>query len=115
MQNQDSQYNRRPWDESEEENPTRPQVDYGIRFTDREEALTKKAITSVTMPGDVLGDVVRPELPQVALFRPRYGYRSRAIGIFDVMNANQLYEQEEEYLSGFSGTSRYSNGNGSWW
>lgn len=110
MENQNSQYGHRPWDDVE--TAAEPRQDYGIRFTDRENELTSKALSSVTMPGDYLGDIVRPELPQIALFRPKYGYRTREISVYDCMDVSNLYSDSDDF--GFSGSSR-SNQSGVFW
>lgn len=110
MQNQDGKYGHRPWDD--DETAAEPRVDYGIRFTDRENQLTSKALSSVTMPGEYLSDIVRPELPQVALFRPRYGYRTRQLSVFDVMEADSIYSDSDDF--GYSGTSRNAQGGVFW-
>lgn len=111
MENQNGQYGHRPWND-DEDTAAEPRVDYGVRFTDREKELTTKAISSVTMPGDYLADIVRPELPQVALFRPKYGYRTRQLGVADVMNADSIYSDSDDF--GFEGTNRNSQSGVFW-
>jgi hypothetical protein len=49
-------------------------------------------------------------LPQVQLFPPRFGYRTRAIGIMDVMDVNEQFEPTRTDYSqsptSYQGTSR---------
>ena len=108
MQNQDGKYNYRPWDHLNMEDQP---VDYGIRFTDREKALTAKALESVLTPAELLADIVRPELPQVALFRPKFGYRTRQLSLMDVLDTDHTYAEDTPADDfGFLGSSRNTNG-----
>ncbi len=66
--------------------------DYMGPFKDTQEALLTRAVRSVTLPKQMVQDIVRPPLPQVQLFPPRFGYRTRAIGIMDVMDVNEQFE-----------------------
>jgi len=106
VENQDGKYNSRPWDLADQP------ADNGIRFTDREKALTAKALESITASSEILADTVRPELPQVALFRPKFGYRTRQLSLTDVLDTNHVYAEDTGSNEvGFSGSSRNTNGN----
>jgi len=84
--------------------------DYMGPFANAQEALLTRAIRSVTLPAMMIQDIVRPPLPQIQLFRPRYGYRTRAIGIMDVMDVDAQFEPTRTDYSqsptSYQGTSR---------
>jgi hypothetical protein len=84
--------------------------DYMGPFANTQEAKLARAIKSVTMPAALIPDIVRPFLPQVQLFPPRFGYRTRELDIMDVMNVNSEFQPERVDFSrepgGYSGTSR---------
>lgn len=79
-----------------------------------EEKLCAQAIASIDYPGAALQELVRPPLPQIDPFRPRFGYTDRAaLGLKDVMIAGRLYPQSEAFSGGpgsYSGSSRNSLG-----
>lgn len=114
----------RPWQDKpgmvreNEADPYDLRYDYLGPHTGRDDALMTQAIASNTVPGEYLADLVRPPLPQVQLFRPRFGYRTRELEISDIMDVDQLYAQPRTDLSGgiggFEGTSRNSLGNASY-
>jgi hypothetical protein len=89
-----------------------PQIryDYMGPFADTQEALLTRAVRSVTLPKEMIQDIVRPPLPQIQLCRPRYGYRTRAIGIMDVMDVDAQFEPTRtDYTQSpgsYQGTSR---------
>ena len=55
-------------------------------------------------------DLVRPPLPQVQLFPPRYGYRTRQLDITDIMNVDSEFQPTRTDFSqspgSYQGTSR---------
>lgn len=107
---QDGRYLRRPWDS--EERTVR--YDYMGPFGNLEEALTARALSAATMPGDQLSELVRPPLKQINPFPPRFGYRTRALGIGDIMDVDDIYRQPK-FAGGFGayeGTSRNAQGTG---
>lgn len=118
MNSQDSVYNRRPWNENETQPDTRgPRYDYMGPFSDIQDQLTSQALAANTVPGEFLADIVRPPLPQVQLFRSRYGYRVRELGISDIMDVDEIYAEPRTEMTGaagFEGTSRNSSGNAAW-
>ena len=89
-----------------------PQIryDYMGPFENEQEALITRAVRSVTLPSSMVQDLVRPNLPQVQLFRPRIGYRTRQLTITDVMNVNAEFQPERtDYTQSngsYSGTAR---------
>lgn len=65
--------------------------DYMGPFEDAQDQLISRAIMSVTLPAAMIQDIVRPNLPQVQLFRPKYGYRTEEISIVDIVDVNLEY------------------------
>jgi hypothetical protein len=111
--NQDSVYDHskgRPV-VGEDPEPSLLRYDYMGPFSSMQEGLMTRALYSTTMPAALLQDIVRPPLPQVNLFPPRYGYRTRELGIFDVMDVNEAYDEPRrvDYTrdpAGYQGTAR---------
>lgn len=64
-----------------------------MRFGNRtwEESQVDAALAASEMPGAVLAEL-RPPLPQIDPWRPRYGYDTRALGIREVLATNRLYD-----------------------
>lgn len=95
-----------------------PRYDYMGPFATKEQELISRAILPVVIPAVQLADLVRPPLPQVYLFPPKLGYRTRQIGIADLMNIDELYaEPPKRYDAadqGWEGTLRNAQGNNSW-
>lgn len=107
----DTVYAPRPW-------TRRPDWAYLRPWATNEERLTQQAIEVATIPGQQLADQVRPPLDQVQLFRPRLGYRTRALGIDDIIDIDRV-DPATRYdysgtQSGMSGSSRNSFGTGTW-
>ena len=84
--------------------------DYMGPFASVQEALITRAIRSVTLPATMVQDLVRPPLPQVQLFPPRYGYRTRQLDITDIMNVDSEFQPTRTDFSqspgSYQGTSR---------
>lgn len=69
--------------------PTVPRYQYLGPFASNEQRLTQQAIQASLLPGDEVAELVRPQLPQVALFPPRFGYETTTIGVMDVMELDK--------------------------
>lgn len=84
--------------------------DYMGPFANVQEALLTRAVRSVTLPSVMIQDLVRPPLPQVQMFPPRYGYRTRELGIMDVMNVDSEFQPTRtdftQSQGAYQGTSR---------
>jgi hypothetical protein len=94
----------------EDPEPSLLRYDYMGPFANAQEAFMVRALRSATMPAALLQDIVRPPLPQVQLFPPRYGYRTRELGIMDVMDVNSEFQPTRVDFTrepgGYQGTSR---------
>lgn len=106
----DGVYDDRPWNRPPDWTYLRP-------FSSNEERLTQQALEAATAPGAMLADVVRPPLDQVQLFRPRTGYRTRALGLEDIIDIDRVIPPRQDMSGewqGFAGSSRNSNGTSTW-
>jgi hypothetical protein len=107
MSQPDGMYNYKPWDQP-------PAWQYLRPWASNEERLTQQAIEAAMIPAEELTDMVRPPLSQVQLFPPRFGYRTRTIGIDDIMDVDRNYAAPVPNFAGgpagYSGTSRNSLG-----
>src|SRR4051812_9819031 len=96
MQNADTVYAPKPW-------------------ASHEERLTSEALASATAAGSDLQAGVRPPIPRVILFPPRFGYRTEPLGIRDILDVDHAFPSARvDYSgssSGYSGTSTPSLGN----
>ena len=83
-----------------------------------EEMMTTAALQAAFIPGQVLADNVRPPLSQVDPFRPRTGYRTRALGVADMVQVDDIYQPPRIDFSGgpaqYDGATRNSQDMGSW-
>jgi hypothetical protein len=79
-------------------------------FANAQEAFMARALKAVTMPAHLIPDIVRPPLPQINMFPPRYGYRTRELGIMDVMDVNDEFQPTRvdftQEKGAYSGTAR---------
>lgn len=81
-------------------------------FQSNEERLVSEALAASQEPADVIA-AIRPPLPQIELFPPRYGYptvQQRALNVSDVVGVHQVYPDARSQTSGgirdISGSSR---------
>lgn len=92
------------------DNGPKIRYDYMGPFGSVQEALLTRAVRSVTLPAVMIQDLVRPPLQQIQLFPPRFGYRTRQLGIMDVMNVDEAFNPTRTDYSqspgSFQGTSR---------
>ena len=119
MNSQDSIYDRsKPRGIVADQEEPGIRYDYMGPFASVQERLISQALNAVTMPGAVLQEVVRPNLPQIDPFRPRFGYRTRSLAITDVMNVNEEFQPERTDFTGgkagYEGTLRNAQGGGFW-
>jgi hypothetical protein len=78
-----------------------------------EERLVTTALeAAMLMPADEIR-ALKPPLPQIQLFPPRFGYPTEAPGILDVVNLDRQTLPQDNFsgtLSNYSGASRNSLG-----
>lgn len=94
----DSVYGRRPWGS--------PPVQIQRPNQTHEQYITGLALESAMgMTADQIR-LIRPPM-QIDPFPPRYGYRTTALGIEDVVDADRIYERRDfaQNKSGMEGTS----------
>ena len=119
MNSQDSIYDRsKPRGIVDDQEEVGIRYDYMGPFGSVQERLLSQALNSLTMPGAQLQQVVRPNLPQIDPFRPRLGYRTRALSIMDIMNVDQEFQPERKDFTGgdagYEGTLRNAQDQGFW-
>lgn len=106
MENQNSVYDLskgRPI-VSEDPDASLLRYDYMGPFANAQEAFMSRALRAATMPAALLQDLVRPPLPQVQLFPPRFGYRTRELGILDVLDVDNEFQPTRIDYTGEKGS-----------
>src|SRR5262252_6429290 len=74
----------------------------GPNFSNQERLVTQALLTA-TIPGQVLQQQVRPNIPNIDPFPPRWGYPSyteRQAGIEDALDVPRSYRNRRDDLSG---------------
>lgn len=112
-QSPDSIYGRKPWNPPVQPDQVYPRWQYLGPFASNEERLVSQALAVATIPGVELASMVRPPLPQVELFREKFGYATTELGIDDIIGLGRTYDEPRiSWYSGgpagYSGTSRNS-------
>jgi hypothetical protein len=80
------------------------------------ERRTQEALAAATFPRVDLTDVVRPPM-DIPLFRPKFGYRTRALSIADVIDVDEIYEDPSTFSGSATdgqGSARNAWSNGTW-
>lgn len=75
---------------------------------------TQAALAAAAIPGAVLQDEVKPPLPQIVPFPPRFGYgdfQSRVPTIEGVLDVHRLYGDARDDISGGPGAYQASSRN----
>jgi len=104
----------KPWRAGVPSDVVQPKWTYKGPWASNEQRLTQQAIAVATIPGEEIQDLVRPNLPQLQLFPPRFGYGERTQPtIDDVVTIDRVYtEPRTSWFSGgpagYSGASRNS-------
>lgn len=105
----DTQYGPRPW-------TNKPRYSYLGPHGSNEERLVQQSLASMDIPAEEIQAVVRPPLPQIDPFPPRFGYDRTVIGINDIINVDRNFPTRVSWfsggVSGFTGTSRDTLGGG---
>jgi len=110
----DGQYDyTKPWQAQRIVAPSgNPRWTYNGPWSSNEERLTQQALAVALIPGAALQELVRPNLPQIQLLPPRFGYGNRTQpAIDDVVSVDRNYvEPRVSWYSGsaagYSGSSR---------
>jgi hypothetical protein len=98
----DGVYSRKPWVAPPE--AAYPPQQYLGPFPSNQERLLTQALASQTMQGADLQNFVRPPLPQVELFPPKYGYTTTEIGIKDIIELPGRAPAQQRVESDYSQT-----------
>jgi hypothetical protein len=98
----DGVYNRRPWVAPTE--AAMPPQEYLGPFQSNQERLLSQSMAAWNMTGAEIQAYVRPPLPQVKLFPPRYGYTDTELGIEDIIELPRRTATTQRVESDFSQT-----------
>ena len=96
----DGVYSRKPW-QAPPEAAYPPQAYIGP-FASNQERLLSQSLAANLMTGEELQKYVRPPLPQVNLFPPRFGYTDNELTVADIIDLPRRGAQRVE--SDFSQT-----------
>lgn len=77
----------------------------------KEEMLATQAVAVALASSPEVQDTIRPPLPQVNPFPPRFGYRVAELGINDIVNVDEIYAAPSPSnfgggVAGYQGASR---------
>jgi hypothetical protein len=103
----------KPWRAPVQPDQVAKRWTYNGPWASNMERLTQQALMVATIPGQDISAMVRPPLPQIALFPDRYGYDRRQPGIEDIVTIDRNYvEPRISWYSGgpggYAGASRNS-------
>lgn len=98
----DGVYGRRPWTAPAE--AAMPPQEFVGPFQSNQERLMSQSLAAWTMKGSELQKYVRPNLPQIKLFPPRFGYTENEIGIEDIVELPRRTATTQRVESDFSQT-----------
>ena len=98
----DGVYGRRPWTAPAE--AAMPPQEYVGPFQSNQERLMSQSLAAWTMSGAELQQYVRPPMPQIKLFPPRFGYTENEIGIEDIVELPRRTATTQRVESDFSQT-----------
>jgi len=102
----DGVYNRRPWvaPTADLDISRLPPQDYLGPFQSNAERLMGQSLATWSMTSEEIQQYVRPPLPQVKLFPPRFGYTENEIGIEDLIDLPRRTATTQRVESDFSQT-----------
>lgn len=90
----DGVYSRKPW-QAPPEAAYPPQAYIGP-FASNHERLLSQSLAVNTMSGAEIQEYVRPPMPQIQLFPPRFGYTDTEISIEDIIELPGRAQQRVE-------------------
>ena len=102
-QQADGVYNRRAWSAPTADAP-RPPQEYVGPFQSNQERLLSQSLAAWNMSGADIQQYVRPPLPQIKLFPPRFGYTEDEISIEDIISLPRNVATTQRNESDFSQT-----------
>ena len=105
----DGVYGHKPWNKDRAgiytpEEAAFPPQGYLGPFQSNQERLLSQSLAALTMSGAELQQYVRPPLPQIKLFPPRYGFSESEIGIEDIIDLPRTAPTAQRVESDFSNT-----------
>lgn len=74
-----------------------PPQEYIGPFQSNQERLLNQSLATWSMSGAEIQEFVRPNLPQIEMFPPRYGYKNEEIGIKDIVDMPGRAIQRVDY------------------
>jgi hypothetical protein len=92
---QNGVYSNRPWIAPPE--AAMPPQEYIGPFQSNQERLLNQSLAAWSMTSSEIQEYVRPNLPQIELFPPRYGYKKEEIGIKDIVDMPGRPVQRVDY------------------
>lgn len=98
----DGVYNRRPWVAPPE--AAYPPQEYVGPFQSNKERLLSQSMAAWTMERNEIQEYVRPPLPQIKLFPPRFGYSEDEITIEDIAQMPRKLSTTQRVESDYSNT-----------
>ena len=98
----DGVYGRRPWTAPLE--AAFPPQEYIGPFQSNQERLLSQSMAAWNMTASEIQEYVRPPLPQIKLFPPRYGYTDKEIDIADIVEMPRRTATVQRNESDFSQT-----------
>jgi hypothetical protein len=108
----DGIYSRKPWQTPPE--AAYPPQQYLGPFADNQDRLLSQALASQMLEREEVQAYVRPNLQQIKLFPPRYGYINTEYTIDDIIDVpGHVQRNEPNYTQspgGYGGTSRNTLG-----
>lgn len=104
----DGVYSAKPW--VAHEKAAYAPNEYSGPFASNQERLTTQAMAVGSMTSEEIQEAVRPNLPQIELFPPKYGYVTTEIGIKDIVELTGRPRQRHDY-SGEPTTQESTNRN----
>ena len=96
----DGVYGKKPWSAPAE--AAYPPQGYIGPFQSNQDRLLNQALAVHTMSGPEIQELVRPPLPQVNLFPPRFGYTEDEISIEDIIELPRRVATTQRVESDFS-------------
>lgn len=96
----DGVYGKKPWSAPTES--AYPPQQYVGPFQSNQDRLLNQALAVFTMSGSEIQELVRPPLPQVNLFPPRFGYVEEEISIEDIIDLPRKVPTAQRVESDFS-------------